>query len=175
LWRLLFAASRVQDALFLSPRRPSRTLPPSPSLLGPPASLERFGPVFLEKMAKRQQLIRLGPGPEAVALDRRWQRCVGTARVQMMQAKLPGSLVGLLRRAEQTQIAFAAAACIGPLLPGAASRAAHLKLRLDRHRAVLQKRLVDPGHSRFLTRNLPRSRLSLRHLRGRTRGPRPLE
>ncbi len=101
-----------------------------------PGSLERFGPVFLEEVAQSHQPIDFGPGPQLAAENRGLQGFLGRAGVQTPQASAPVALVCLLGRAQDTQVAFTTAACVGPMLPRSASRTAHFTARFDQHRAM---------------------------------------
>jgi hypothetical protein len=72
---------------------------------------------------------------EALTTPRVPKRRLGETGVQKPQTKPAMFFEGAVRRAEQTQIAFAAPTRIGPSLAGAAGRATHVIPRLDWHRA----------------------------------------
>jgi len=99
-----------------------------------PRLVERFRPVFAEKLTESDQPVSFGAGPEPVAGPCLLQGSLGIAGVQVLQTAKAVPLIRTFRRAEQAEIALAPAASVGPPLVGAAGRAAHVALRLDRHR-----------------------------------------
>ncbi len=129
----------------------------------------RFEPATLHEMAKSHEPPRSRIRSEFITSPGVVQGRFGETRVEMPDALATMLLVGPGGREEQAKIALAAAASLGPGLPGATGRTP--EFGLGWHGSLFNQRSwrIDPATCGIAT-NL---RIAFTHLGGRRRGLRP--